>query len=84
MISFESIIIMFCVKLFVLFMIFYSLVLFFFVKLFDKGVKKILFEKENKYDIELNMNNGKKGSFVIIKDIKYKFVIVKEELKDYS
>lgn len=74
---------MFCVKLFVLFMIFYSLVLFFFVKLFDKGVKKILFEKENKYDIELNMNNGKKGSFVIIKDIKYKFVIVKE-LKDYS
>lgn len=39
---------------------------------------------ENKYDIELNMNNGKKGSFVIIKDIKYKFVIVKEELKDYS
>lgn len=75
---------MFCVKLFVLFMIFYSLVLFFFVKLFDKGVKKILFEKENKYDIELNMNNGKKGSFVIIKDIKYKFVIVKEELKDYS
>lgn len=75
---------MFCVKLFVLFMIFYNLVLFFFVKLFDKGVKKILFEKENKYDIELNMNNGKKGSFVVIKDIKYKFVIVKEELKDYS
>lgn len=71
-------------KLFVLFMILHSLVLSSSAKPPDKGAKKISFEKENKHDTEPNTNNGKKGSFATIKDIKHKLAIAKEELKDHS